>query len=49
MFIVFEMYVEYLLKYIWYLIIFKKYNMNIVEYFVVIINLERLKFYFLNE
>lgn len=31
MFIVFEMYIEYLLKYIWYLIIFKKYNMNIVE------------------
>lgn len=49
MFTVLETHIEHSPKYIRHSIISKKYNMNTVEYFVAITNLERLKFYFLNE
>lgn len=48
-FTVLETHIEHSPKYIRHSIISKKYNMNTVEYFVAITNLERLKFYFLNE
>lgn len=48
-FTVLETHTEHSPKYIRHSIISKKYNMNTVEYFVAITDLERLKFYFLNE
>lgn len=48
-FTVLETHIEHSPKYIRHSIISKKYNMNTVEYFVAITDLERLKFYFLNE